>query len=911
VLILDGEGTILEINEGFAHLLDRPLAALIGRSIHTVTATTSGRPWSLNLCKPGRSGDRFEVQLQQPGDASRDLELVASKVSLHGQRLDLWVGRDISARRQSERSAQLRAARILEQNAILARVAASSTAQTGDVAAVAREVSEAVANAFAIDYVSVWLLDSPHGPLRVVDRFELATAGHTTDGLLRQQEYGEELEYLTQANYVATNEPHGDPRTAAYAASHLQPRGITALLDGVIRSGGRSHGVLRFERSGSTSPWEADEIAFVCQLADQLGMAISNHEHQVAEARLRESEDNHRQLFEAESDAIVLIDNATGRLIEANRAACQLYGYTHEELTQLRNVDLSAEPEETHRVTARTTPAPERVVNIPLRWHRKKDGTRVPVEITGRFFVQRGRSVHIAAIRDITERTRVEVELHKSEERYRQLVELSTNVILIHQGGRIVYANPAALTMLRANSLEDLIGKPVLDIVHPDQHAIVARRIRAVDEDHIKPPVLEERIIRLDGTVVDVEVTATPFEFRGEPAVQVIAHDVSARKEMEQRLRHSEKMDAVGQLAGGIAHDFNNQLSAILGFADLLAMQLDSSRLKQYAEGIIAAATRSAELTSQLLAFSRKGRHQPMPVDLHEIVHEVCLILERSIGKKIQIVKDLGAVRSVIVADAAQLQSALLNLGINARDAMPHGGVLTFATALTPCTDPGEQDGSELRNWLELSVTDTGTGIDPSIRQRIFEPFFTTKGPGSGTGLGLAAVYGTLQSHGGTIDVTSEPGRGSTFRICLPLDAVRVPSTLEPAAQQPDSRKASLLVVDDEEAVRTTLAQMLRVLGHDVHACADGFEAIEYYGQHWAHIDLVILDMIMPRLDGPETFARLQAINPHVKVLLSSGYSVEGQADELLTHSSAAFLQKPFRMRELEQVLHQALHADV
>jgi nitrogen-specific signal transduction histidine kinase/CheY-like chemotaxis protein len=385
-----------------------------------------------------------------------------------------------------------------------------------------------------------------------------------------------------------------------------------------------------------------------------------------------------------------------------------------------------------------------------------------------------------------------------------------------------------------------------------------------------------------------------------------IVEDVSERRQLEDNLRHMEKMDAIGQLAGGVAHDFNNQLGGIMGCADLLLNRLQEPKLQKYATDIIATSQRCADLTRQLLAFARKGQLQRIPVNIHLVLTEVAAILEHSIDKKINLVKHFKAKCPFTTGDPSQLQNALLNLSLNARDAMPQGGDLIFETSIaildeTYCASlPYEVEPGK---YISISVTDTGVGMDAEIIRHIFEPFYTTKEVGKGTGMGLAAVYGTIKSHSGAINVYSELGHGTTFRLYLPLSEEEQGGGAEGKMVEPMPHSLRVLVVDDDDLLRNLAGVMLEELGCKVRTCINGLEGVKYYAKNWREIDLVILDMIMPVMNGRDAFLQMKKINPAVLVLLASGYSINGEAQELIQDGVHGFIQKPFRQIDLERAV--------
>jgi signal transduction histidine kinase/ActR/RegA family two-component response regulator len=383
------------------------------------------------------------------------------------------------------------------------------------------------------------------------------------------------------------------------------------------------------------------------------------------------------------------------------------------------------------------------------------------------------------------------------------------------------------------------------------------------------------------------------------------------REAMEERLRQSDKMEAIGRLAGGVAHDFNNQLVGIMGYAEILLGRTGDAGLKRYAERILTASRRAADLTRQLLAFARRGQCLSVAVDLHAVIGEVVEMLERSIDKRIRIRQDLGARPCSTVGDPSQLQSALLNVALNGRDAMPDGGDLVFATAnedfdQAQCQARGAE--VEPGRYTRISIADTGVGMDAEMLKRVFEPFFTTKEPGKGTGMGLAAVYGTLKAHRGWVDVRSQVGAGTVVSLFLPL--VEAPAAVQPLDEgvHAAAGNAHVLVVDDEEVVRSVVAEALGALGYRVTSCADGQECVETYREIWRDVDLVLLDMVMPKMGGHEAFLAIRRCNPDLKVLLCSGYSLSKEARALLAQQGVVgFLQKPFQIPELARLVADAL----
>ena len=399
-----------------------------------------------------------------------------------------------------------------------------------------------------------------------------------------------------------------------------------------------------------------------------------------------------------------------------------------------------------------------------------------------------------------------------------------------------------------------------------------------------------------------------------------ISHDITDRKRTEEdlksseeKLRHSQKMEAFGQLAGGIAHDFNNMLSVILGAAQLIQMDAagaESQDLKRNTDMVIDTAKRAADLTHQLLAFARKGNYKVTALELHGVIHTVFNLLQHTIDKRIKIVERLNARYNTVMGDYAQLQNAFLNLALNARDAMPEGGTLTFTTeTVGPGGAVSRSPGDDIEpgSFLRITVSDTGTGMDEKTKLRAFEPFFTTKAQGKGTGLGLASVYGTIKNHNGLIELESEPGKGTTFTIFLPLALRHAEEARTEIPKAVVKGSATVLVIDDEEDVRTITGGILSKLGYAVVTCKDGADGTEYYKNHFAEIDVIIVDMLMPRMSGYDCIKYLKRTNPEAKILISSGYSLVSDTQKIIAKGIAGFIQKPFEVEELSQTLMKVL----
>jgi signal transduction histidine kinase/CheY-like chemotaxis protein len=374
-----------------------------------------------------------------------------------------------------------------------------------------------------------------------------------------------------------------------------------------------------------------------------------------------------------------------------------------------------------------------------------------------------------------------------------------------------------------------------------------------------------------------------------------VGQNITERRQLEQQLLQQQKLESLGRLAGGIAHDFNNMLAGIMASAELLKRRLsgDERNIKSVAT-ILEASQRSAELTHELLTFSRKGHIAFIPVSVHETISTVISLLERTIDKRIRVETNLCAENCIITGDAALLQNALINMAINACDAMPEGGTLSITAAnvqLDLSTTVGMPFDIAPGNFVELSISDTGTGITKDVIDHIFEPFYTTKGNGKGTGLGLASVYGTIKDHHGAINIHSEPGMGTIFKVYLPVSNACVQTLI---VEKTVSGSGGILLVDDEAILRSAGQALLEDLGYTVYLAENGNQALEVYAQERGRIHLVLLDMIMPGMGGKETFLKLIEFDPAVRVLFCSGFHREGTNDELVHLGAKGFIQKPY-----------------
>jgi PAS domain S-box-containing protein len=495
-------------------------------------------------------------------------------------------------------------------------------------------------------------------------------------------------------------------------------------------------------------------------------------------------------------------------------------------------------------------------------------------------------------------------ELLAKEEHFRSLIETSTDIICIFDSSmNLSFVSPSVSRIL-GYSRDELLGRNVITLVHPedDEKArLIAEKV--VTAPGPKPMPIVLRVVCKDGGVRLLEITGRNLlSHSAIQGVVLTARDITERQQLEDKLLQAQKMEAVGRLAGGIAHDFNNLLTAVLGYSEVL---LEEGGLETEAQGFVAeikkAATRAASLTQQLLAYSRKQMLQPKTVDLNALVKNMQDMLGRLIGEDVEIITSLAPDLMHVKADPNQLEQVIMNLVVNARDAMPSGGTIVFSTANATIEGDSLQQFPEIApgNYVVLGVSDTGIGMDAETTRRIFDPFFTTKGVGKGTGLGLSTVYGIVKQSGGHITVHSEPGRGSTFRIYLPATA-DFASQSEGEVSQPrkDGGSEAILIVEDEEAVRRIIEMVLVQAGYSVHSEGNPAAAIRY-AQMAERIDFLVTDVILPGLTGKSMADVITERHPRMKVLFISGYTEDAIVQHGVLSEGISFLQKPFQPRIL------------
>ena len=690
--------------------------------------------------------------------------------------------------------------------------------------------------------------------------------------------------------------------------------------------------------------WEADEYVALLQRRDEIGdlakafdnmqaqlknlfIRLEQHlaELKLTQEALKQSEEHYRSLFDGVPVGLYRT-TPDGNILDSNPTLVEMLGYPDLKTFLGRNAqDLYVNPEDRNQFKMQIeTQKSSHAFEIQML---KYNGTIIWTENYSRTVrdADGGVLYYEGSLKDVTERKRTEEALRESEEKfkklykeskkaeelYRSLIHSSADAVVIYDlQGRTKYVSPVFIQIF-GWTFSEVEGKQIPFLPEFEKESTMAV-IKGLVENGTSCHGYETKRYTKDGQLIDVSVSASRYEdHEGNPAgILVILRDISEREKLEAQLQHAQRMESIGTLAGGIAHDFNNLMMGIQGNISLLLYDIDSShpqynKLKNIEKSI----ENGARLTSQLLGYARKGKYEARRLGLNEIVADSAETFGRT-RKEIMINRRFESDLSEIEADGTQIEQVLFNLFINAADAMPGGGNLTLKTINVSREDMKDKPYKPVAaNYVMLQVTDTGEGMDAKTLERIFDPFFTTKGLGRGTSLGLASVYGIIKAHGGYIDVESEPGVGTTFYLYFPaLDKTAIHAHIpEKGSTRVKPVKGMILLVDDEETVMDVSTDMLEKLGYRVIKAISGNKAIAAYQANSAEVDLVILDLIMPKMSGGEVYDKLKEINPEAKVLLSSGYSVDGQATEILRRGCNGFIQKPFNMEELSMKVNKIL----
>ncbi len=719
-----------------------------------------------------------------------------------------------------------------------------------------------------------------HVTLRLVaSREELASA-------LR----GPEPDVVITAHWLSAIDGHEALLTVRGAAPDVPVIVVAPSLD--------EQEVVAYTREGAADCIVAEHLV---RLSGAVQGAIHSRRHREeirrAEAARLESEVRYQEIFN-EAPLGIYQSTPDGRLLAANPAIARMLGYDSPEELLQRNLaeDVYWDHHDREALIARYATA-GRAVGVSMLWKRR-DGTPIWVELNFQPILDaQGEVVRFEGfVQDVTERRRAE----EARERLAAILEATTDFVgTADAEARTLYLNRAGRRMLGIGEREDLTGRPIA-MYHPPWafEVILTDALPAAAQRGVWSG--ETALLHRDGT--EIPVSQVVLSHRAPDGrieyYSMVMRDLRERKRLEGQLLQSQKMEAVGRLAGGVAHDFNNIITAIVGYTDLLLeeLPLDDSR-REDIEEIRKIAERAAALTQQLLAFSRKQVLQPVVLDLNTVVANMDKMLRRLIGEDVDLLTVSGEELGLVRADPGQIEQVIVNLAVNARDAMPRGGRLTIETTNAELDTQyvREHVGASTGAYVMLAVSDTGVGIDASAKARMFEPFFTTKGPDKGTGLGLSTVYGIVKQSEGHIWVYSEPGQGTTFKIYLPRVAAGVAAQPLPIDAMGEAHGTeTILLVEDAVPVRRLTRKVLEQFGYTVLEAEGPEQAIDICRAHAEVIDLVLTDVVMPGMSGRELAARLNELRPGVKVVYMSGYTDDAVIHHGVLAQAVAYVQKPF-----------------
>jgi two-component system, cell cycle sensor histidine kinase and response regulator CckA len=619
---------------------------------------------------------------------------------------------------------------------------------------------------------------------------------------------------------------------------------------------------------------------------------------------LLRSQETYPLVFSHERDPMSLFEVATGRILEVNERWVALYGYTRSEALTMRVTDVSSEPAQTHSAIAlaRTGGAGQ----IALRWHRKKDGTVFPVELTCGKLELAGREVMYAAMRDISERIRAEEALGRSESSFRTLIETMQDFVVVHRDGRLVYMNTAANAAL-GYAPGEMIGRPVIDLIHPDDHAIVIERIKRAETEGRTTALLEERLLRKDGTAVVVEVSGVRTEFDGQPSIIALARDVSARKRMEAQLVMADRLASIGRLAASVGHEINNPLAYVLGTISLMQRDLQATELPANLATTMAerldvlreGAERMRDIVRELKTLARADDEVNIAVDVASVLDVCADMAAHEIRHRARLTKDY-APDLFVWGSEARLGQVFLNLLVNAGQAIPEGAAAHHEVRVT-ATRTGDT--------IAVEVRDTGTGVPSEHLEHIFEPFFTTKSPGTSSGLGLSISHHIVTSLGGSIEARCDKGPGTSLLVRLPAAEMPAPQPSPRPAPAAESPRGRVLVVDDEPAHARICAENLS--GHEVILAGSGRQAIELLSLGEV-FDAIVCDLLMGDGTGVDVHEYMREHRPgsERRIVFMTGGASTRAAQELLGRVGNVWLEKPFTERALRDAVRHVIIAE-
>jgi PAS domain S-box-containing protein len=844
-------------------------------------------------CKPGEENGKLELpphntqghiwQHRRKNGSVIEVEVIWSPMAFLGRFSALAMATDVTERRRSE-----------HRNSIFSKLSHRLSAAT-TAAEAAQMISEAAHSLFGWDNFTLALHSAGQG--EVVSLLNVATV----DGAHVKNPSSERGELQALMKDVAA-------KGAKLIAENGSAKDFASSMVVPIRRAKQASGLL-FVQNRRTGAYAERDLETLEMLAGECSGAL---ERVRVEEALHESQRRFRDLFENSPDAI-FVEDLNANVLDVNLAASLLHGIPREELIGQNAIEHLVPPN--RREQARKDF--EKLVGGKISRIDSESfiagGRITPVELRANIVEYNGKPALLLHVRDVTERHAAQTALQSSETLFRSVWENSADGMrLTDEHGVIVAVNnafcrlvglrqddlearPFTVVFAKSEKLEEMIG----------QH----RRNFLAQETEEK---LEHQYTLHNGREVILEVHNSFIELHGQPQLLLsLFRDITAQRRLEEQFRQAQKMEAIGQLAGGVAHDFNNILTVIQGHASLLASSKLPEMEEKSAQQIVQAAGRAAGLTRQLLTFSRRQLIQPKRLDMNKIVGNLTNMLGRLLGEDVALQLNYCQQTPIVEADAGMMEQILLNLAVNARDAMPKGGQLAIRITVTDFDEKTASSKPDARvgTYVCISVTDTGTGIAPENQPRIFEPFFTTKEVGKGTGLGLATVYGIVKQHQGWIELDSHIGRGTTFRIFIPR-ATPGQNGSEKATTSITVKggNETILLVEDERPVRELVARVLEHYGYKVFQANNGAEALEIWHGNQNEIKLVLTDLVMPNnMNGRELAEKMWSELPNLKVIFTSGYSADIVGKDFKLQPEINFLQKPYQPQTLALTVRRCL----
>jgi PAS domain S-box-containing protein len=692
---------------------------------------------------------------------------------------------------------------------------------------------------------------------------------------------------------------YGDPQSAHYGILLLQ---LVPLLVPIVAGVAAGAAVRMMQRSDCRGgELEAANRALE-QLNEQLRQEVQN---------VLQSERRSQLLFLSNPCPMLILDCRSMAITDANDAALGLYGYTRDEFLRLSALDIRP-PEEYERLKSCLQQSDSGYGYRGIWTHRRKDGSTFPVEIGAFRFAHDGTDLDLVLIQDVSDRMQAEEARLRSQAALKSMVDNAPFGVcgISLKGDCFVECNPALAAMLGGYGREEMLTLKLSTQLYRDP-ADNQRMVELLRRNG-RLTAFEAGFIRKDGETIRVRTWGVSKRNHEHDAdlVDLYIEDITEHSTLEQQVRQVQKLEAVGRLAGGVAHDFNNILVVIRLSTELMLgkVTLDSPLSKPLLQ-ILSASDRAASLTRQLLALGRQQVMQTRTINLNSVVSDTLRLLRRTIGEDIELITHLDAQLHNARLDPDQVAQVIMNLAINSRDAMPDGGTLEIETRNVDLDQSYARDHGPVQpgSYVMLAVSDSGMGIDSAVLPRIFDPFFTTKDLGKGTGLGLSIVYGIVKQSGGYVWVYSEPGHGTTFKLYFPITDANRECEPERVGPQTLTGGKVVLVVEDETQIRQNLCECLRQLGCHVIESPDGLEAIERFKEHQGKIDLVLTDLVMPRMSGHELWIQLSQLDPQLSFLFMSGYTEDSAMRREILSQQNAFLNKPFSVADLSAAIHRAL----